>query len=83
MKIVKRKNINELHKTPIELDETVYLEKENIYLHLVKNDGLSTCGDICYLEDNCPHTWDGVGCRYFYHFESLNEIEVLILNDKE
>jgi hypothetical protein len=82
MKIVKRKNVKELHLNPIEIDEIVFLEEENICLHLVKSNN-AYCNDDCYLQDNCPHTWDGVGCRFFYHFEKLNEIEILILNDKE
>lgn len=82
MKIVKRKNVKELHLNTIEIDEIVFLEEENIYLHLVKSNN-AYCNDDCYLQDNCPHTWDVVGCRFFYHFEKLNEIEILILNDKE
>lgn len=86
MKIVKRKDINELHKTSIELDETVYLEKEKIYLCFKENtQDFYSCSNNCYLNHikKCSHKWDEVGCRYGYYFEQLSEIEVLILNDKE
>lgn len=82
MKIVKRKNVKELHLNPIEIDEIVFLEEENIYLHLVKSNN-AYCNNGCYLEDNCPYIWGDVGCRICYYFEKLSEIETLILNDKE
>lgn len=82
MKIVKRKNVKELHLNPIEIDEIVFVEEENIYLHLVKSNN-AYCNGNCYLRDNCPDSWDKIGCRFFCHFERLNEIETLILKNEE
>lgn len=86
MKIVKRKDINELHKTSIELNEIVYLEKEKIYLCFKKNnESFYSCSNDCYLNHikKCPQKWDEIGCRYGYYFERLNEIEMLILKGSD